>query len=94
MEKGLYKEKTEKTKKNGKKYRKKILLHSHTVSQEGNVGPSVHEVGGPERQIANLRVLVAAMRLEMELGHPSQDAGVTVENTASPIWPNKTFEMP
>ena len=45
------------------------------------------EVGGPERQVADPSELVAATRAEMVLGHPSRDAGVNGENTASPIGP-------
>ena len=43
--------------------------------------------GGPERQVVDLDVLVAATRSEMEIGCPSRDADVSVKNVASPIGP-------
>ena len=43
--------------------------------------------GGPERQVPDLNMIVAAIRSEMVSGRPSRDAGVNVENAASPIGP-------
>ena len=43
--------------------------------------------GEPERQFADLNMIVAATRSEMVSGRPSRDAGVNVENAASPIGP-------
>ena len=71
--KGLYKEKKEKTRKEAKKYGKKqkILPSSHTMSQQGSVGPSVSGAGGPERQVVDLAMLVVATGSVMEIGRPS-----------------------
>ena len=41
--------------------------------------------GGPEQQVADLNMIVAATRLEMVSGRPSRDSGVNAENAASPI---------
>ena len=60
--------------------KEKIHPNSQTVSQLGSVGPSVSGAGGPERQVADLNMIVAATRSEMVLGRPSRDAGVDVEN--------------
>ena len=57
----------------------KIHPNSQTVSQQGSVGPSVSETGGPERQVVDLKMMVA--------GRPSRSAGVSAENTAFPIGP-------
>ena len=71
----------------GPKIREKEKIHSNsqTVSQQGSVGPSVREAGGPERHVADLEMMVAAMRSEMVSGRPSRDAGVNAENTAFPL---------
>ena len=58
------------------------------MSQQGNVEPSVSGAGGPKRQVVDLELLVVATRSEMELGRPSQDAGIASENTAFPTGPN------
>ena len=42
---------------------------------------------GPERQVTDLKMMVAVTRSEMESGRPSQGAGVSAENAASPIGP-------
>ena len=57
------------------------------MPQQRNVGLSVSNVGGPERQVAHLRVLMAAMGLEMEWGYLSRDASVNAKNTACTIGP-------
>ena len=67
--------------------KEKIHPNSHTVSQPGSVGPSVSGAGGLERQVTDLNMIVVATRSEMVSGRPSRDAGVDVENTASPISP-------
>ena len=43
--------------------------------------------GGPERQVADLEMMVAATRSEMVSGRPSRDAGVDAEDATSPIGP-------
>ena len=45
------------------------------------------DAGGPERQVTDLEMLVAATESEMVSGRPSQNAGVNSENTAFPIGP-------
>ena len=57
------------------------------MSQQGSVGPSVSDAGGPKRQVADLEMMVAATRSEMVSGRPSRNAGVNIENTAFPIGP-------
>ena len=42
---------------------------------------------GPEQQVADLEMLVAATESEMVSGRPSRNAGVNAENTAFPIGP-------
>ena len=65
--------------------KEKIHPNSQTVSQQGSVAPSVSGAGGPERQVADLEMLVVATRSEMVSGRPSRGAGVNAENAASPI---------
>ena len=43
--------------------------------------------GGPERQVVDLEMMVAATEPEMVSGRPSRDADVNAENVASPIHP-------
>ena len=43
--------------------------------------------GGPERQVADLNMIVVATRLEMVSSRPSRNASVDAENTACPIGP-------
>ena len=57
------------------------------MSQQGSVGPSVSEASGPERQVTDLEMMVAATRSEMVSGRPSRNAGGNAENTAFPIGP-------
>ena len=73
----------------GPKIREKEKIHpnSQTVSQQGSVGPSVSDAGGPEQQVVDLEMRVAATRSEMVSGHPSRNAGVSAETTAFPIDP-------
>ena len=57
------------------------------MTQPGSVGPSVSGAGGPERQVADLTMIMAATRSEMVPSHPSRDASIDAENTPSPIGP-------
>ena len=86
---GALQRENEENKETGRKTREKEKIHpnSQTVSQRGNVGPSVSEASRPKRQVTDPSELVAATRSEMVLGHPSRDVGVNVENTSSPIGP-------
>ena len=67
--------------------KEKIYPNSQTMSQQGSVGPSVSDAGGPERQVVDLEMRVAATRSEMVSGRPSRNADVSAENTAFPIGP-------
>ena len=89
VSKGAHQGENPKDEEKGRKIREKEKIHpnSQTVSQPGSVGPSVRDAGGPERQVAYLNMIVAATRSEMVSGRPSRDAGIDVENAASPIGP-------
>ena len=41
--------------------------------------------GGPRRQVADLEMMVAATRSEIESGRPSRGAGINAKNATSPI---------
>ena len=87
VSKGAHQGENPKNEEKGRKIREKEKIHpnSQTVSQQGSVGPSVRDAGGPERQVADLEMLVAATGSEMVSGRPSRDAGVNTGNVAFPI---------
>ena len=89
MSKGAQQRENPEKEEKGPKIREKEKIHpnSQTVSQQGSVGPSVSDAGGPERQVADLAMMVAATESEMVSGRPSRNAGVSAENTVFPNGP-------
>ena len=67
MSKGAQQRENPKKEEKGPEIREKEKIHpnSQTVSQQGSVGPSVSEAGGPERQVADLEMMVAAVGIQV-----------------------------
>ena len=64
VSKGTQQRENQKKEEKGQKIpgKEKIHPNSQTVSQPESVGPSVSGAGGPERQVADLNMIVATTR--------------------------------